>query len=213
MNMIKPLSVGLAVVLVAAALCLAQQNTGQAPSTTPALSPELQKARQEREAASQPGPPHLSLMRLDGDYVTKEKYYPPGQTTPLESDGTATLRSEMGGRFIVERNGGGYLGEPYIGLRIYGFNNGTKKYEGVWTSSKSTSVISLLGESKDGGITIEYTGTYHEDTTGNLRTMQVTLHILDPDHFEVTVMRPMPDGSPGPKLVSLYTRKLLPIGS
>jgi len=213
MKMIKPLSGCLVVVLGAAALSLAQQNTGQSPSNAPAISPELQKLRQQREATSQPGPRHLSLMRLDGDYVTKEKYYPPGQSTPLESDGTATLRSEMGGRFIVERNAGGYLGEPYIGLRIYGFNNGTKKYEGVWTSSKSTAVISLLGDSKDGGMTIEYTGTYHEDTTGSMRTMQITLHILDPDHFEVQVIRTMPDGSPGPKLVSLYTRKLLPLGS
>jgi len=213
MKMIKPLSGCLVVVLGAAALSLAQQNTGQSPSNAPAISPELQKLRQQRDAASQPGPQHLSLMRLDGDYVTKEKYYPPGQSTPLESDGTATLRSEMGGRFIVERNAGGYLGEPYIGLRIYGFNNGTKKYEGVWTSSKSTAVISLLGDSKDGGMTIEYTGTYHEDTTGSMRTMQITLHILDPDHFEVQVIRTMPDGSPGPKLVSLYTRKLLPLGS
>jgi hypothetical protein len=213
MKITKSLSGGLAMVLGAAALCLAQQKTRQAPLNAPSIAPELQKAMQEREAASQPGPQHLNLMRLDGDYVIKEEFYPPGQTTPLESDGTATLRSEMGGRFIVERNAGGYLGEPYVGLRVYGYNNGSKKYEGVWTSSKSTAVISLLGESKDGGITIEYVGTYHEDATGNLRTMQITLHIADPDHFEVTVNRTMPDGSPGPKLVSVYSRKLLPIGS
>jgi hypothetical protein len=204
-------TIGLGVTVLLAAQQTAPQ-TNQANSNAPAISPEMQKMMEEHQKASQPGPEHLNLMRLEGDYVTKEKFYLPGATVPRESEGTATLRADMQGRFIVERNNGGYLGEPYSGLRIYGFDNGTKKYEGAWIYTGSTSIMSLEGDSKDGGKTIDYTATFHDDATGKLQTMAVTLKMLDPDHFEVDLNSTMPDGSSGPRLVSLYTRELLPGG-
>jgi Protein of unknown function (DUF1579) len=203
----------MAIVMACGVPVMGQQKPAQAPEKAPAISPALQKMMEEHRKAIQPGQEHLNLMRLEGNYVTKEKFYLPGATVPKESDGTATLRAEMQGRFIVEHNHGGYLGEPYSGLRIYGFNNGTKKYEGAWVYTGSTSIMSLVGDSKDGGKTIEYTATFHDDATGKLQTMAVTLRMLDPDHFEVELKSTMPDGSPGPRLVSLYTRKLLPGGS
>ena len=205
-------SMGVAGVLAACISVAAQQKTPDLPSA-PKLSPELQKMLDAQEKASQPGPEHVNLMRLAGDYTTKQKISGPGQTTPLESDGTAQLRSEMGGRFIVEHNTGGSMGEPYTGVRIYGFNNGTKKYEGVWMYAGSTAVMSLVGESPDGGTTIHYTATFRSDTTGQELTMQITLQILDTDHFQVDATHKMPDGSPGPRFVTVYTRAKLPEGS
>lgn len=205
-------SMGVAGVLAACISIAGQQKLPNLPSA-PKLSPELQKMLDAQQKASQPGPEHLNLMRLAGDYKTHLKLYGPGQAAPAESDGTAQLRTEMGGRFIVEHNVGGSMGEPYTGVRIYGFNNGSKKYEGVWTYAGSTAVMSLIGESSDGGKTIHYTATFHSDTSGQELTMQITLQILDTDHFQIDATHKMPDGSAGPRFVTVYTRTKLPEGS
>ena len=172
------------------------------------LPPEQQAMRDAHTKAATPGPQHIDLMRFAGEFSTKESYYLPGIKEALVTDGYASIKSEMGGRFLVEHNNGAYLGEPYMGVRIYGYNNGSKQYEGVWTSSGSTSVKSLTGTSGDGGKSIDFTGSFKDDESGQARTISVTMRLLDPDHFEVESKSTMPDGSAGPRVVSVYARKL-----
>jgi hypothetical protein len=171
-------------------------------------SPEMQAMMEAHRKAIQPGPQHLDLMRLVGEYSTKDTFYMPGAEAPVISDGAATIKSEMGERFLVEHNNGAYMGEPYAGLRIYGFNNGSKQYEGVWTYSASTSVMSLSGTTKDDGKSIDFTANFKDDTTGQAMSLAVTLKMLDPDHFQVELKSTMPNGSPGPRVVTTYTRKI-----
>jgi hypothetical protein len=66
----------------------------------------------------------------------------------------------------------------------------------------------LDGTSTDGGNTINYTAKSYENATGKLQTIPITLKVIDPDHFEVELKSSMPDGSAGPRMVSVYTRKL-----
>jgi len=169
--------------------------------------PELQAMMEARRRASEPGPQHLQLMLLAGDYATKDTYYLPG-AEPETTEGAATLGSEMGERFLVEHHNGAYHGEPYVGLRIYGYNNGSKQYEGVWAYNGSTGLTILSGNSKDGGKTIDFTASRRDNATGKPMSMAITLKVLDPDHFEVEQKSTMPDGSPGPRVVSDYTRKI-----
>src|SRR5262249_20210310 len=146
------------------------QQKGQAPSST-----EMQARMEAHEEAIQPGPQHIELMRFAGEFTTKDNFYPPGGEKPLVSDGVSAIRSEMGGRFLVEHNNGSYMNEPYTGVRIYGYNNGSKQYEGVWTYSGSTAIMQLSGDSKDGGKSIEFTANFRDDVTGQPMKMSVTL--------------------------------------
>jgi hypothetical protein len=180
-------------------------STRQAPEYT--SPPELQATLEAHEKAIQPGTQHIDLMRFAGEYTTKESLYLPGTDKPQVSDGFATIKSEMGGRFLVEHNDGSLMGEPYTGVRIYGYNNGSKQYEGVWTYSGSTGVRLLSGSSKDEGKTIDFIANFRDDAAGLPRTMSVTLKLLDPDHFEVEVKGTLPNGSQGTQLVTVYTRK------
>jgi hypothetical protein len=193
---------------IAAALLASMTGYAQQSPQLPTPSPEMQAMMDAHAKAIQPGPQHLDLMRFAGEYVTKDSFYFPGAEQPQISDGAATIKSEMGGRFLVERNNGAYRNEPYVGVRIYGYNNGSKQYEGVWTYTGSTAVMNLAGKSKDGGKTIEFTANFKDDATGQPMTMSVTLRLLDPDHFEVDLESTMPNGSSGPRLVTVYTRKV-----
>src|SRR5262249_30225699 len=59
-----------------------------------------------RQKTSQPGAAHLGLMKLAGEYSVKNTVYRPGQTVPTVTDGAATIKNELGERFLVEHNEG-----------------------------------------------------------------------------------------------------------
>ena len=114
--------------------------------------------------------------------VTRFRMQP--ETPPVETTGTATITSILGGRFVSEENTGSMMNHPQSGLRIYGYNNGTETYEGVWVYSLSTAIMTLVGSSDDDGKTIEFTAKFDE-TTGRLQNLYVVLREIDANQFVV----------------------------
>jgi hypothetical protein len=186
---------------------LAAQTAAPAPQQPAAPAPPVHKHDMEsHDSPSAPSPAHEKLMRLAGDYTTAGQFfYKPGEK-PIESTGTATLTPTLGGRFLMEQNSGSMMGQPVEGTRLYGYNNGTGKYEGVWFYTSSTAIMNLSGSSSDDGKTIVYTATYDDDRGGH-RTVQVTMQVLDNDSFRLELSGKNPDGSQGPLLRETYTRK------
>jgi hypothetical protein len=155
--------------------------------------------------AAMPGPVHKQLARLVGDYTTVTKFYVQPGATPSESDGTAKITSVLDGRFLMEENTGNMFGQPLKGLRYYGYNNGSKQYEGIWTYTRSTGIMTLTGKSSDDGKTINWTATY-DDPRGK-QTLYVVSRQLDDDHLVVELIAKNPDGKNGPTIETTYTRK------
>ena len=154
----------------------------------------------------QPGPVHEQLTRLVGEYTTASTMRLKPDQPPIETAGAAKITTIHGGRFILEENSGTSLGEKITGLRLVGFNNNTGKYEATWTYSMSTAQMSLTGTSKDGGKTIEWSGTFTKGK-GDNQTLYVTTRILSNDRFEVELFAKTEGGGKGPTLVTTYTRK------
>lgn len=159
--------------------------------------PESMQERNLRYAA--PGPLHRRLMQLAGDYSTQTTLRVPG-APPSESSGLATLSPAVGGRFLLERNSGTQFGQAFEGLRLWGYNNATRKYEGCWMYSMSTAIMQLCGE--DQGNMIVYSASF-EDEDGRRQQFRVRTTISDNDHFTVELQSSDPNG---PQLETVYTR-------
>jgi hypothetical protein len=156
--------------------------------------------------AMTPGPAHQELARLAGDYQTLTRFRIAPGAPPVESSGTAKLVMILDGRFLREENAGTTMGQPYFGMRLVGYNNGSKKYEGIWTYTMSTSMMSLSGASPDGGKTIDFVATF-DNPAGVRESLQIVQRRLDDDRFVVELVGNNPDGTPGPRLETTYTRK------
>jgi uncharacterized protein DUF1579 len=152
-----------------------------------------------------PGAIHKNLANMAGEYTTVTKFYMQAGTPAAESTGTARITSVLDGRFLNEEDTGTFMGQPMKSLRILGYNNASKRYEAVWTYTMSTAMMTLGGESPDGGKTIKLTGTF--DDVGAKRNLDVVIRLMDDSHFEVSLVGKMPDGSPGPTMVTTYARK------
>ncbi|HEV2306627.1 MAG TPA: DUF1579 domain-containing protein [Candidatus Acidoferrales bacterium] len=179
---------------------LAQAQSPQKPA---APSQESQQELQQAIAAAQPGPQHAELMKRAGDYTTTQTFYAPG-AQPQESTGTAKLKSILGGRFLEEENSGESLGQPYTGLRLYGYNNGSKQYEAIWIYNGSTAFLVLDGTSDDSGKTVRYSGAFL-GPGGQRQTLRVVITQNDADHFSVKLLGEAPGGGMS-TLETVYTR-------
>jgi len=146
-----------------------------------------------------PGPEHKALGKLVGEYTTKSVMDVGGQKQ--ESMGTAKIGSHMDGRFIAEEGKGEMMGMQFTSHKMYGYNNASKKYEGVWVYTGSTGMMTMTGTSSDGGKSIVFNAAV--DQGGSKMNFVITMKRQDDDHF--TVEMKMPEG--GPAFVTNYTRK------
>jgi hypothetical protein len=198
MGTLSRFSAVLAAVIVLAGVASVQAQSTQKP--TPPTQEDMEQAVAE---TAQPGPIHAQLMKRAGKYTTTMTFSAPG-TEPQQSTGTATLKPILGGRFLEEENSGESLGQPSAGLRVYGYNNGSKQYEAIWIYNGSTAFLVLDGSSDDHGKTVRYTGAFI-GPDGSKQTLRVIVEQQDADHFVVRLLGEGPGGATS-TLATTYAR-------
>lgn len=202
-------------VLLVSAVCVApvvyaQQEKKPAPQTQPdpskGAAPKNDAEMDAAMAAMTPGPIHAKLAKLAGEWEVTSRFEMAGQD-PVETKGAATIKSELGGRFLHETASGEMMGMPTQEFKQWGYNNGSKKFEAVWSWTMSTGFLYMSGQSKDDGATIDWTAWY-DDETGKKEEMKAQTTITDENQFKTKLFGgTMPDGSAGPTMIITYTRK------
>ena len=190
-------------VILCAAISVTQAQSPQKSATPPSAQPTQEQMEPAVADAAKPGPIHAQLMKRAGRYTTTMTFSAPGSELQ-ESAGTATLKPILGGRFLEEENSGESLGQPSAGLRLYGYNNGSKQYEAIWIYNGSTAFLVLDGSSDDSGKTVRYTGAFI-GPDGSKQTLRVIVEQQDADHFVVRLLGEGPGGATS-TLATTYTR-------
>jgi hypothetical protein len=150
--------------------------------------------------AAAPAPEHARLASLAGEWDLACTFQ--GAERP-PTPAKATIRSVLGGRFLLEEQKGSMFGEPTESLHLLGFNADTKTYEGTWAWTGSPSTMRLAGPAGDGK-TITLSGG-SEGAKGTQR-FRVELEMASRDAFTVRLVGIAPDGSDGPTLTTRYSR-------
>jgi uncharacterized protein DUF1579 len=178
------------------------KKTGRAAKPATAQPSGEQMEREMQNAT--PGDHHSRLAKLAGEYTTVGKFSAASGAPPMEMGGEAKLSMSLDGRFLIEEDTGTLVGQPLKGFRILGYNNASKRYEGIWTYTMSTAIMTLNGTSADAGNTINFNASF-DDQGGSKKKLQIVMRRMDDDHFVVELT----DGSAGPKpmLVTTYSRK------
>jgi hypothetical protein len=202
-----------AVVAFAAATVLALAQPEKKPANPPAqpekkpeTPPPPAQPPEDEMVADAPGAAHEKLMKLAGAYTTASKISMPG-AEPVESRGECTFRSAMGGRFLMQEEKGEEFGQPFESFKMYGYNAQRKKYEGMWSYTGSTAMMTMTGESSDGGKTIAFDAQVDIGQADPMK-FDITFKEISEESFSITLVARAPDGSDsGPTLVATYTRK------
>lgn len=136
----------------------------QAPSQQPTMDEIMARMKE----AARPGPHHKALARYVGTWDVEIAMVMPG-SPPERSKGTAVYGWAIEGRWLTQRITGQFMGRPYEGFAVIGFDNYAKNHVAVAVSSMDTAMIMTRGLVVDPGHKVRTLyGTLDEYTTGEL---------------------------------------------
>src|SRR5262249_21232922 len=161
----------------------AQRKSKSTQPNARASSAQPSAAEMQREIQNAtPGAAHESLAKLAGNYTTVSRFFAQPGAAPIESAGEATLSMTLDGRFLAEEDPGNVFGHPSKSLKMVGYNNASKRYEGIWTYTMSTAIMALNGSSVDGGKTVSFAASF-DDAGGVKEKLSIVMRRADDDHF------------------------------
>lgn len=194
-------AIGVAVVLgLCAALASAQEGTGEMQ-----MSAEQQAMMEAFAKAGTPGKEHEWLSGKAGKWNFAGKFWMDPAAPPTESTGTVERTAMLGGRVLAERVVSEFMGEPFEGHGMTGFDNVTGRFWSTWNDNHSTAVMISYGEC-DGAGNCTYEGEYADAVSGAMRKTRFVSHHEGSDREHHEAFETGPDGSEMKTMELVYTR-------
>ena len=135
-----------AVSALTAVAAVAAQAEDKKPVAAPALSAEQQAQMAAFEKASTPGPEHEQLAYFVGSWTAKTQVWQDPKAPPEETTGTSKGAAIYGGRYVAITYDGNFMGQPFTGQGLFGFDKLRGKFLNTWTDSMSTSFWLAWGD-------------------------------------------------------------------
>lgn len=158
------------------------------------LQEEKKPAMEEFQEMPQPGPHNEALQELVGTWdVEMQMTMVPGQP-PVKSKSVETV-TPMGGFWVISDVKGQFMGMPFHGHGIYGYESNKKKHVGVWADAFGDWMMRGEGECENSckKITMVYDGL--DMVTGGRTTYREISEVKDADTRTFEMHGPKPDGS------------------
>jgi hypothetical protein len=127
--------------------------------------PGMQEMMKKMEEMAAPGPAHKALEPLVGEWNVQSRFWM-GGPEPTESKGTANKHWILGGRFLQEELKAEFMGAPFQGMGLTGYDKMKQKYVGLWIDSMGTAMSTSEGTADAPGKVITMTGTMDDPMTG-----------------------------------------------
>jgi hypothetical protein len=167
-------------------------GTGASASTGQPNAADMMKQMME---LSKIGENHKLLSSLDGnwDYTIKFWMNPDPNAKPQESKGTATRKSIMGGRYVMEDVSGkmqmpGEDGKPkdvqFKGMGMEGYDNVKKKFVASWIDNMGTGIEFSEGTYDPATKSFTYTSEI-EMVPGMKTAVREVIKIVDNNHMSL----------------------------
>jgi hypothetical protein len=159
------------------------------------------------EAAGKPGPAHKALDALVGDWRLEGRCWMTPDSPPTENKGTAKVQWILGGRFVQEELDGEFMGKPFHGISITGYDNMKKKYVGSWIDDMSTGMFISEGDADADGKLFTFYGKMDDPITGQKdKQYKFVIRVLGPNKHTFE-MHDLSLGDKSKTMELTYTRK------
>lgn len=182
------LALGMTAVITKQAISQDEKPAGEKPAggdAAPAMSEDQMAQMLEYMQLMQPGESHEYLKQFVGEWDVAIKMYTGGPGSPaMESKGTSTIKSVLGGRYILEEHKATMMGMPYEGIGLHGYNNFRNLHTAIWVSNMSTEMLTMKGAQHPESKTITMYGEMDEpalDVVG--RTVKYVLRPVNKDKY------------------------------
>ena len=193
--------------VLAAGTIIASPVLAEEKSASQGPDPKMEEMMKKAEAAGTPGAAHTALGPLVGTWNAEVKCWMAPNAPPTVTKATAKATWVMNGRFVQEEFNGEFMGKPFRGMSLTGYDNFKQKYNTVWVDDMHTSMVTAQGEAENGGKIITLEGKYDCPMTGQKNvTMKQVIRIISPD-THVFEMHDPSKGDHSKMMEITYTRE------
>lgn len=145
------------------------------------MSPEQMQAWMEKFAT--PGPEHEWFEFFVGEWTYDSRMWMAPGAEPLESSGRARFALELGGRYMRGHYDGAFMGQPFQGQDMSGFDRVSGEYFNLWFDTMGTGYILSRGERSADGKTVITRGTGPDPITGGTANHRMVQTITGENTF------------------------------
>lgn len=157
--------------------------------------------------AARPGEPHALLARHAGEWNVTWKMRQTPDAEWEDTKGTASIKMILGGRFMVEENHAEFMGNPWEGRLLLGFDNLAKEYVAAWCDSMGTTLTTSRGTADPVGKVITMEGMMKDPQTPDGRLFRTVTAMTDDKTMVMKMWDTGPDGTLFHNMDVTYTRK------
>ncbi len=159
--------------------------------------------------AGTPGKMHEYLAKDQGLWHGKNTMWMGPGAEPVNSDCTATFTPMMDGRFLKCEVAGDMPGMgPFNGFGLYGYDNVTQTFVGVWVDNCGTGIMQGTGNLSSDGKTMTWSYTYNCPITRKPTVMREVETRTGPYTKTFEIFGPDPKSGKEYKMMSIaYTRE------
>jgi hypothetical protein len=159
-------------------------QAGQSPAA-PATPPSAADTKAMMDAyaqASQPGEHHKRLDTLIGKWtVTGKAWMGPGAAS--EVNGTMEASWLLGGRYVQEIHRSTFMGQPFEGRSIDGYDAASQEYFGTWIDTMGTGVEVFRGTCDSPCKVMTETAEAVDPVTHKKEKSREVITFVDPDTY------------------------------
>lgn len=203
----RQFGIGAALVIATAAITsqVVSQNAGK--SEPPPPSPEELAMQQKWEEFMTPGENHKLLNFKVGKWNgTIKMWMEPGQLEPIASNCTSEIKWIMDGRYLTETVKGDFMGAPFDGHAIIGYDNLKKSYGWVWIDNMGTGFMVAEGKYDAAKKTFKYSYEHPDLMEGKYKKGHSIERIVNENTWVNEMYNHGPDGKEYKMMEITYTR-------
>jgi hypothetical protein len=183
-----------------APIAWAQQDGEQPGIPTPEQMAEVMKLLQ-------PGEHHEHLAKYVGKWKAAIKMWQMPGAPPTESEGTAEIVALMDGRYFHATHEGTFMGQPFKGMGIDGYDNIRKKHVGSWIDTMGTGIMNYEGTCSDDHKVVTTHAEVDDPMSGQRIKMRQVTTSIDNNTFTYEAFAKNPAGEGEMQVMEItYTR-------
>jgi len=159
------------------------------------------------ERLMKPGEFHELLKDFVGTWTADAKMWMDPNAPPVESKGQATFKLIFDGRFLYGDFNAEFMGMPFKGINIMGYDNFKREFFSIWLDNSTTGLLSSTGSYDTDTKKYHFIAEMFDPATGQTLELREEAHFASKDEYvSVTYAKPK-DGKEFKNMEMKYTRK------
>ena len=131
-------------------------------------------------AAMTPGEAHNALARQEGEWTEEITIWTHDGAAPILNKAKVKIEMILGGRYQQGLHTGEFMGMPFEGVNLTGFDNITNKYCSTWIDNMGTGIMFSSGTMDTKTKSIQYYGEQADPISGKtIKIREIMTQISD----------------------------------